>query len=170
MLWAATSLLYCAVGSDMKKRRPLLALGLIVFCAATTLCYFTINDYFQYFLGSYIVLVLSLFFALYRLLPKVKDASARWLLYGSALFYLFGFFFLWLPDKLLCEHVQAYNFHAWFHLTSCIGPFLIVTYATYCCHLISDKKKPRLVYRFNGLVPVVLVGGSAPESPAPKNS
>jgi len=155
MLWAATSLLFCAMDTDMRKRRPILAAGLTLFCLATTVCYFLLKDYFIYFLGSYIALVLGLFGALLKLVPRVKDPAARNLLYSSAVFYLFGFFFLWIPDKLLCDYVRPYSFHAWFHLTSCVGPFLIITFATYCQHLISDKHKPRLIYHFNGFVPVV---------------
>lgn len=160
MMYASSSLLYCALATNMEKKKPLLFTGLILYCILTTVVYFTLHQFFIYFLLAYAVSVVLLFLAFVNLLPKVKDSRVKWLLGLSALFYLFGFFFLWVPDKLLCDRVQNFSFHAWFHLTSTVGPHCLLTYSAYATHFINIKDKtrqPRLQFQM-GLVPYVTLG------------
>ena len=81
---------------------------------------------FVWFLCSYIALVLALFFGALRSYKEVPDATVRLMLVISAVFYVSGFAFLWLPDKLMCERVQPMQFHALFHLTSTVGPWYLI--------------------------------------------
>ena len=131
MIWAAASLLYAVLEPSPTLLRPWLGPALATYCSAFSVAYFYLPEYFVWFLISYIVLVLSLFFGALRSYGAVRNASVRLMLVVSALFYVGGFALLWLPDKLMCSRVQPYQFHALFHLTSTVGPWYLIQHGAW---------------------------------------
>jgi hypothetical protein len=67
-----------------------------------------------------------------RSYQRVMDANVRTMLVVSALFYVAGFAFFWLPDKLMCERVQSLQFHALFHISSTVGPWYLIQHVCVC--------------------------------------
>lgn len=124
MIWAAASLLYVVLEPAPAVARPWLAPALLSYCAVFSAAYFFLP--FEVFLSSYIALVLALFYGALRSYQRVMDANVRTMLVVSALFYVAGFAFFWLPDKLMCERVQSLQFHALFHVTSTVGPWYLI--------------------------------------------
>ena len=114
MIWAAAALVFAVFEIDVRVQRAWLAPALLLYCAAFSAAYFYLPEYFVWFLLSYIVLVLTLFAGSLRFCGKAGDKNARLLLVVSAVLYAGGFFLLWLPDKLMCERVRDWQFHALF--------------------------------------------------------
>jgi len=142
MVYAAAALLYATLrvgGPAAASVPPALAgaalpAGLAAFCAAFTAVYFTAPGFFAIFVGLYIALVLALFARCCAVYASVRDAEARGLLVTAAAAYFSGFLLLWLPDKFACSSVQPYSFHAWFHLTSTLGPVYCMAFVTHATH------------------------------------
>ncbi len=114
MIWAAAALVFAVFEIDVRVQRAWLAPALLLYCAAFSAAYFFLPEYFVWFLLSYIALVLTLFAGSLRFCGKAGDKNARLLLVVSAVLYAGGFFLLWLPDKLMCERVRDWQFHALF--------------------------------------------------------
>jgi hypothetical protein len=112
MIWAAAALVFAVLEIDVGVKRTWLGPALVVYCAFFSVVYFYLD--FAWFLGSYIALVLTLFAGSLRFCGKTQNRNVKLLLGVSAVLYAGGFLFLWLPDKLLCEKVQPYQFHALF--------------------------------------------------------
>jgi dihydroceramidase len=174
MLWAASSLLYLSLEPGRTVKRAWLAPAIFVYCLITTALYLTgtflpklLAPYnalvFVYFLGSYMVLVLSQFyFAVLLSLDCPSQPQAWGLLMRAAVFYISGFFFLWLPDLFYCKLVQAFSFHAWFHLTSCVGPYFLIQFFALVCNELAKPPKAKVVLGTSlCCVPHTIVRGKA---------
>lgn len=87
----------------------------------------------------YCVLVVMLVSRSAMLVKENKSAVQRKLLYIATGFYLGGFLFLWLPEHALCDivhplesrpaNVERLQLHAWFHLTSTVGPYAYLLFS-----------------------------------------
>jgi dihydroceramidase len=131
MIYAVTALMYSVVETEPTLRFGWkLPAAMLAYCALFTLAYFRLQDYFIYFVVTYIGAVILLFtwaMALYSRVGAV-DGSARHLAFVAITLYASGFLFLWLPDKFYCEKVQHLHFHAWFHLLSTAGPWCMIVF------------------------------------------
>jgi dihydroceramidase len=172
MIYAASTLLVLSLEPDAPARRPWLARALAVYCLATTAAYLLLESFFPFFIGSYIVLVLAQFYYALQLAEEARAAQpgAPGLLVFSSVVYLFGFFALWVPDFFGCAAVQWGSFHAWFHLTSCLGPWALINFFSLVVHERGKRSKrhaPQLHY-VACVVPVVVVvaAAEAPEAAA----
>jgi len=124
MIWAAAALLFSVFETKPEIERTWLAPALVLYCAGFTAAYLSSPDLFVFFLLTYIALILSLFFGSLAYYSRIQHIAAKRLLVAAAVLYLGGFFLFWLPDKLACKSVQAFQFHALFHLTSTMGPWV----------------------------------------------
>jgi dihydroceramidase len=174
MIYAASTLLVLSLEPDAPAKRPWLAPALAAYSLATTAAYLLLESFFPFFIGSYIVLVLTQFYYALQLAEEARAAQpgARGLLVFSAVVYLFGFFCLWVPDFFGCAAVQWGSFHAWFHLTSCLGPWALINFFSLIIHERGKRSKrysPKLHYVACGVVPVVVVvEGAAGAAAAPE--
>jgi hypothetical protein len=70
-----------------------------------------------------------------------------------------------LPDFFNCPQVQRYSLHSWFHLSSCVGPWLIVNFFSLVVHDRAQPPPARLVL-YGGCLPMVEVSVLAGEEDA----
>ena len=159
MLYAATTLLYLGLEPARTTRRAWLAPALAVFCAATSAAYIMLDAFFPFFLSTYIVLVLAQFYYALVLAAEAQTAQpgAQRLLASAAIIYLLGFFCLWVPDYFHCQAVQPFCFHAWFHLTSCAGPWALVNFFALCIHQRSAPAQSPPLLQYHYCVPIVVI-------------
>ena len=154
MLWASLMFLY--VGMTLHGERPLLACCLFAWGCFCSLVYF--QKGFDYFLITYAVTVAAVILNSVRtslnstLWPILKP----WACSAGGL-YAGGFLCLWVPEVLLCpsgSHVPVRSvawtrhlqLHAWFHLSSSVGPYLFLVFSTFHrYHLLA--RRPAFVWR-----------------------
>jgi dihydroceramidase len=157
MLWSSLIFLWIGLCNAMpnrieKKWSGAVACTLFVLGAFSTFIYFHTGG-FLYFIITYILTVASIFaITLYQLRPNSPVRSyAIW----SILMYSGGFLLLWLPEQIFCgnritdSHVSGLlslpiPLHAFFHVTSSIGPIYSLTYMTYE-YLERRKRKPNII-------------------------
>ena len=152
-------------GFGARPRFRWLAPLLTAYCVAFAAAYLLLGEAaFLFFVGLYIggvVLLVALSVGLYKRL----SVTAQRVGILSNCVYAGGFLLLWLPDNFLCSRVQPYSFHAWFHLTSTLGPFLgfmFLTFAHYQLAFEADAAaapRPELAFAAGCLPYVVLVRG-----------
>ena len=97
MIYAAAALLFSVFETQPVIKRKWLAPALVIYCLAFTAAYLMSPDLFVYFLLTYIVLILSIFFGSLAYYQRIRHEGAKRLLRLAALFYLGGFFFFWMP-------------------------------------------------------------------------
>lgn len=156
MLWSSLIFLWIGVCNALsptaeKQWSNLLAIVLSVFGTASTVVYF--QGGFIYFITTYTLTVVSIFgVTLYQLRansPVYSYCVMTMLLYAG------GFLLLWLPEQILCGNrlVDAHTsgllalpvpLHAFFHVTSSIGPICCLTFMTFE-HLEKRKRRPSLI-------------------------
>ena len=163
MLWSSLVFLWI-VCCNMLSRRAEASwggpLGLLLFCigAASTWIYF--QNGFHFFIVTYILTVAGIFaITLVRVSSAPKaHAPAKRYAYLSVAFYGAGFFFLWLPEQILCGNrihdshesgllALPIPLHAFFHITSSIGPFCFLTYVVFD-FLEKRKRRPDITSEF----------------------
>jgi len=59
--------------------------------------------------------------------------------------YIGGWLFFWIPEIVFCDRIQALNFHAWWHVTSTAGSFIIVIFSVFQREIVKGRK-PELNY------------------------
>ena len=139
MLWASLTFLY--VGMTMDGPRPALAAGLAVWGGLVTYIYFRAG--FDAFIALYAMTVAAVILNGVRtsVRSEIWPVLRGWALAAGGI-YAGGFFSLWLPEVLLCptgSHAplvtvawtRHLNLHAWFHLTSSVGPYCFLCFTTY---------------------------------------
>ena len=162
MIYTVVSALFVVVERDPVVQRRWLAPTLVVFCAAFTLVYLYLPDYFTFFLLTYIGMLLTVVALAYEASSELKNKTSQRLLYAGAALYAFGFFCLWIPDQLACHLVQRFHFHAIFHLFACSGPWcILMSMLTAHYERLSVlgvvEKRPQLVMKGSVFPIVVLV-------------
>jgi len=114
---------------------PLLTLSCVAFAAGYV---FLGSAAFLFFVALYIsgvLLLVGLSCGLYRRL----GAGARRIGIASNILYGGGFLLLWLPDVFHCALVQRFSFHAWFHLTSTLGPWCGLCFLTFAHYQLAHE-------------------------------
>ena len=138
-LWTLIAVETAHDGFGPSMRFPWLAWALCAYCLLFTAGYFLLGSAaFLFFVALYIGGVALLVATSLSLYTRV-GAAARRVGLASNIIYPAGFLFLWLPDNLVCELVQPYNFHAIFHLTSTLGPWCGLTFLIYAHHALSRE-------------------------------
>jgi dihydroceramidase len=159
MLWSSLIFLWIGLCNAMDnateaRYSTTAALCLSAMGGLSTLIYF--RDGFTFFIITYIITVASIFgVTLYQLRAAVNESPARSYAIWSIALYAGGFFCLWIPEQLLCGNrlVDTHDsgllrlpipLHAFFHITSSIGPVCCLIYMTFE-HLEARGKGPVLV-------------------------
>lgn len=175
MLWSSLIFLWIACVNNMDgcaENRWGTILGWSLFVLGIVSTYIYLLGGFAYFIVVYIITVIGVFGAtLYQLR---KDSPARRYAFMAVGYYSGGFLFLWLPEQLLCGNRKVsfhesgllslpIPLHAFFHLTSSIGPVCCLTYLTFE-YLEQRKRNPSLMYEraaeFLGTLDMPLVKAS----------
>jgi dihydroceramidase len=161
MLWSSLVFLWIAVCNALGRRGEAawsarLAGLLGGVGAGSTWVYF--NAGFGFFLVTYVVTVFAIFtVTLVRAscYAPERNAPARKYAYLSVAFYGAGFFFLWIPEQVFCgnrihdTHLSGLlalpiPLHAFFHITSSIGPLCFLNYVVFD-YLEKRKRRPAIV-------------------------
>lgn len=162
MIWAALQFLFVIREDAREPRYWWLPSLLVTLLVLLTTIYLYLQQYFAFFLASYLAVVLSIFasaFVAARAAPPRSRTTERNLALVACLSYASGFLLFWIPENLFCETLRPLNLHAWFHLTSVVGPYCFLVFA--CYHrLVNLRRRPELRYA-GGVLPFVHVHASA---------
>lgn len=176
MLWSSLVFLWISVCNALGKQAEAAwstRLAGLMFCAGAGSTWVYFNSGFGFFIVTYVLTVAGIFIttlvrASYA--PK-RYAAAKKYAYLSVAFYGAGFFFLWIPEQVLCGNrihdthdsgllALPIPLHAFFHITSSIGPLCFLTFVVYD-FLEKRKRVPKLesehAPEFCGMVSIPVV-------------
>jgi len=157
MVYASISILYAVMEmeSDKKPIYKYLAPGLIGFSAIFTAVYLYLPSFFIFFLIAYILAILTLVYHCSKIFRNPATLRHQKVFIVAAIsFYIGGWLFFWIPEILFCDQIQALNFHSWWHVTSTLGAFMMVLFATFQRE-IHRGRKPQLNYNYILGVPLI---------------
>jgi len=135
MVYTSIAMLYAVLemeGTDKKPVYKYTAPLLLAFSVIFTLVYLYLPDFFIFFLVGFIMLVLALIYqsALIFRQPTTLFHQKLFIILASS-FYVGGWLFFWIPEIVFCDQIQALNFHAFWHVTSTLGAFVMVLFLTF---------------------------------------
>ena len=165
MLWCSLFMLYTSVSLlQLSNRHIINYIGIVLLCFGifnTTLYFY---GGFVYFIISYIITVaLVIFTTIYHSKHISSDNQLKEFAYYAIGFYAGGFFLLWIPEQVFCgNQLVKHNapsslsdlpipLHAFFHITSALGPYYWLTFAIYKDLFINKKSRVDIVYPRNWL-------------------
>jgi len=135
MIYASLSFLYIVLEMESTDKGPVykyLAPLILCYSVIFTAVYLYLPDFFIFFLIGYIIGILVL---VYRCSIIFRNPATvfhqKLFIVLSVSFYIGGWLFFWVPEVLNCEALKSYNFHAWWHVTSTLGGFILVVFATF---------------------------------------
>ena len=160
------SMIWCvAIFLVVSLRRPPVTFAVCcLYLPAFTYSYFIATEYFIFFVLSYIFIVGILVVRSVLLAWGAKSKTMKVLVSVAGGIYVGGFACLWLPEHFLCvlvEHserpalVVSLQLHAWFHLTSTIGPYSYLLFA----QLERYQKQGARLTTEGTILPVVVMEG-----------
>lgn len=157
MVYASISFLYAVLEmeSTTKPKNKYLAPILMGFSVIFTGVYLCLPDFFIFFLIAYICAILTLVYQcslIYRQPATVFHQKVLVIL--GVCSYIGGFLFFWVPEILFCDKLQALNFHAWWHVTSTIGGFIMVIFSTFQREF-HKGRNPKLNYNCFMGIPIL---------------
>jgi len=166
MVYTSLSLLYAVLEMDSTPKRPTykyLAPILAGYGALFTCVYLYLPSFFIFFLVGYILAILLLIYqsALIYRRPTTLFHQRLFILLSVG-FYVGGWLGFWIPEVLFCDSIQVLNFHAFWHVTSTLGAFVMVVFLTFQREM-QLGNKPELNYNtFLGikLIPFVHIPAS----------
>jgi len=154
MVYASLSLLYAVLEmeADKKPVYRYLAPVILGYGAMFTAVYLYLPSFFIFFLVGYIFGILTLVYQCSIIFRRPTTLSHQKVFIVSAVgLYIGGWLCFWIPEILFCDQLQALNFHAWWHVTSTLGAFVMVVFATFQREL-HRGRRPQLNYnKFIGI-------------------
>jgi len=148
MVYASISFLYAVLEmeSDKKPIYKYLSPLLLGYSAVFTMVYLYLPSFFIFFLVGYICGILTLVYQCSVIFRRPTTLFHQKLfIVLSVSFYIGGWLFFWIPEILYCDQLQALNFHAWWHVTSTLGAFVLVVFAVFQREL-HKGRNPQLNY------------------------
>jgi len=148
MIYASLSILYAVLemDSDKKPVYKYLAHALVAYSVVFTAVYLYLPSFFIFFLLGFIAGILVLIYRcsiIFRNPNTMRHQKA--FIVAAIGFYVGGWLFFWIPEVLFCDRIQALNFHAWWHVTSTLGAFMMVLFSVFQREL-TRGRKPQLNY------------------------
>ena len=166
-LWIAASLRFRA-DAEGDERSAKLGYGLLLYCVAVTFAY--ANGGFEVFFVAYALTVLAVAVTSLDAVASSpsKAVTKPYVLWAFGI-YVGGFLALWVPEQVFCgNRLHAHHhsplqdlplpLHAFFHVTSSIGPLSWLTFASFEGAR-RDERKPRIDWGRHAL----LWGARGPE-------
>jgi dihydroceramidase len=157
MVYTSLSLLYIVLEMESKKKPvyKYLAPILLSYSALFTAVYLYLPSFFIFFLVGYICGILTLVYRCSVIFRKPETLyHQKVFIVLSICFYIGGWLFFWVPEVAFCDTLQPYNFHAWWHVTSTLGAFVLVLFATFQRE-IHRGRKPELNYNCFAGIPIL---------------
>ena len=151
-LWIAASLRF-PVSNEGDKKSKHLGYGLLLYCLVITIAY--LNGGFELFFVAYALTVVAVAVTSLTAVNSSpsKKTTRPYVLYAFGI-YVGGFLALWVPEQVFCGnrlHVHSHSplqdlplpLHAFFHITSSIGPLCWLTFASFEGTR-RDKRLPKI--------------------------
>lgn len=157
MVYASLAFLYAVLEmeADKKPVYKYSAHSLIAFAMIFTGVYLYLPDFFIFFLVAYILCILTLVYHCSKIYRRPTTLThQKVFIVGSMASYIGGWLFFWVPEVLFCNQLQSFNFHAWWHVTSTIGAFVLVLFSIYQREL-TRGRRPQLCYNKFAGVPML---------------
>lgn len=157
MIYASLSILYAVVEmeSDKKPVYKWLAPLLLAYSVIFTGVYLYLPSFFIFFLLGYIAGILVLVYRCSIIFRNPNTLAHQKVFIVCAIgFYIGGWLFFWVPEVIFCDRIQALNFHAWWHVTSTLGAFVMVLFTVFQRE-IHRGRKPQLNYNCLLGVPIL---------------
>jgi len=170
MVYSSLSLLYAMFEMESKKNpvHKYLAHVLLAYSVVFTAVYFYLPSFFIFFVLSFICLILLLAYRCFLVFRNPATLFQQKVLIVLAICgYIGGWLFFWIPDVVFCEHIQALNFHSWWHVTSTLGAFSLVLFMVFQREL-HKGRNPELNYNTIAgipLIPYIHLSSEAEKSP-----
>jgi len=171
MVYASLSFLHAILEMESEKEpiNKYLIPSLLIYSTIFTAVYFYLPSFFIFFVLSFICLILILAYRCSLILRKPTTLYQQKILIVLAIGgYIGGWIFFWIPDVLFCDHIQALNFHSWWHITSTIGAFSLQLFAIFQRELFKGRK-PEFNYNMIAGIPMLPYIHIPLESENPKN-
>jgi len=158
MVYASLSILYAVLEMESKEDKPVykyLAPSILAFSVLFTGVYLYLPSFFIFFLVGYILCILALVYRCSLIFRKPTTAPHQKVFIVTAIgFYIGGWLVFWIPEIAFCDTLQPYNFHAWWHVTSTLGAFVMVLFAVYQREF-HRGRNPQLNYNYFLGVPIL---------------
>jgi len=163
MVYGTISFLYVLIEMDRKKDekvgiiRQYLVPIMLIYAIGFTSFYIFVPAFFLFFLVTYIsgcLLLIGKCFAIYSSITG--NENHKKIMIGSIICYVGGFAFFWLTDNFFCGNVRILRLHAWFHMTSAIGTYLWLVFASFERERIRGRS-PSLEYNTTFFIPIPYV-------------
>jgi len=157
MIYTSLAILYVILEmeSEGKPVYKYLAPILLSYSALFTAVYLYLPSFFIFFLLGYIGAILILVYRCSVIFRKPDTLfHQKVFIVASVCCYIGGWLFFWVPEVAFCDALQPYNFHAWWHVTSTLGGFIIVLFATFQREL-HKGRKPELNYNYFAGIPLI---------------
>ena len=145
-------------------RRVAVPLAAALYCVALFASYVLLAAaVHEFFVATFIAIVLLALVRAHRNLSRVRDASGALLRMYWSVVYTVGvaFIIFWLPDRLLCAQTAPLHLHACWHLLGILPPWWLLA------ALVAQTHAERLQRRL-GRVTDLETGRTAWEPPPPK--
>jgi len=157
MVYASISFLYAIMEMESKSSPvyKYLAPTLVTFSCIFTAVYLYLPDFFIFFLIAFICAILVLVYRcsiIFRQPGTLKHQKV--FIVASIGLYIGGWLFFWIPEILFCDQIQVLNFHAWWHVTSTLGAFVLVVFSVFQREL-HRGRNPQLNYNTFLGVPLI---------------
>jgi len=149
MVYASLALLYSILEMESTEKKPVYkytAPLILAFGVLFTAVYLYLPSFFIFFLLGYIACILTLVYR-YSIIfrnPQTLKIQKVFICLAVGL-YIGGWLFFWIPEIVFCDRIQALNFHAWWHVTSTAGSFIIVIFSVFQREIVKGRK-PELNY------------------------
>ena len=137
MVLGGMALLYCMMvrHPESAGRERRWQLGMLGYCLLFLMGYFSLENYFVWFLWTYSALVTMMVFLSVRLsFGPSGSPTHRRLVVAAAGLYVGGVVFFWVPEHLLlsCDHpLQQLQLHSGWHLLAGTGTYFAILFALY---------------------------------------
>jgi len=158
MVYASLSLLYAILEMDSTEKGPVYkytAPFIIGFCAIFTAIYLYLPSFFIFFVLGYIACILTLVYRCSLIFRNPATLKSQKLFVCLAIgLYIGGWLFFWIPEIAFCDNIQSLNFHAWWHVSSTLGCFIMVIFSVFQRETVRGRK-PELNYNSILGVPIL---------------
>jgi len=158
MVYTSLSLLYAVLEMDATEKGPVYkytAPLIIGFCAIFTAIYLYLPSFFIFFVLGFIGCVLTLVYRCSIIFRNPSTLKSQKIFICLAIgLYIGGWLFFWIPEIAFCDSIQSLNFHAWWHVSSTIGCFVMVLFTIFQRESVKGRK-PELNYNSILGVPIL---------------
>jgi len=149
MVYAALGFLYAMLEMESTPKGKIYRYAapvLIGFSVLFTAVYLYLPEFFLFFVSAFIGCILTLVYRCVHIFRNPNTLKSQKIFIVAAVcLFIGGWLVFWIPEVLFCDHIQALKLHAWWHVSSSLGTFVMLVFVTYQRELFKGRK-PELQY------------------------